>query len=241
MRLNSANWQITVSEYYLIRFFSGVLAFLLSWFIIKNLLAAAAIAIIAFMIPSMLLFRAVQSRQRKFQDQLIDTLTLIRGAVRAGASFLQSLDVVIDEMTSPTSEEFRHVRREVELGLPLNQALTNLANRMESDDLYLVVSAVTINMQIGGNLTVILESVTETIRNRIYLFGEIRSLTSYARYSSYLLTLLPFLSGLLIMALSPEYFQGLFEPGITRYVLIYAIVSLVLGNIILRQVSKIKV
>lgn len=241
MRLNSANWQISVTEYHLLRFAISVVFFVIGFFVARNVIAALALAIITFMIPGFLLFRSVQRRQNKFQDQMIDSLTLIQGAVRAGASFLQSLDVVVDEMAAPTSEEFRRVRREVELGLPLSQALTNLANRMESDDLYLVVSAVTINMQIGGNLTLILESVTETIRNRIYLFGEIRALTSYARYTSYLLTLLPFLTALVLILLSPTYFEQLMAPGLTRYILIYAVISLILGNILLRQVSKISV
>jgi tight adherence protein B len=133
------------------------------------------------------------------------------------------------------------VRREVELGLPLGQALTHMANRMESDDLYLVVSAVTINMQVGGNLSEILDSVIETIRNRIYLFSEIRALTSYARYTSYLLTLLPFLTAFILVLISPTYFDQLMQPGITRYILGYALVSLIIGNIVLRRVSKIDV
>ena len=241
MKLTSANWQITVTEYHLLRISISIILLLLGYWISGSLIVALAIAIIAFMIPGFLLFQSVQRRQRKFHDQMIDSLTLIQGAVRSGASFLQSLDVVIDEMAEPTSEEFRRVRKEVELGLPLSQALTNLANRMENDDLYLVVSAITINMQIGGNLTIILESVTETIRNRVYLFGEIRSLTSYARYTSYLLSILPFITALVLVILSPTYFEQLMAPGLTRYILIYAAISLLLGNIVLRQVSKIDV
>lgn len=241
MKLNSANWQITVTEYHLLRITVSFIMLLIGFWISGNILAGIALGIIVFLIPGFLLFQSVQRRQKKFQDQMIDSLTLIQGAVRAGASFLQSLDVVVEEMAAPTSEEFRRVRREVELGLPLSQALTNLANRMESDDLYLVVSAITINMQVGGNLTLILESVTDTIRNRIYLFGEIRSLTSYARYTSYLLSLLPFVTALILMLLSPTYFEQLMAPGLTRYILIYALISLMLGNIVLRQVSKINV
>lgn len=240
-KLNSANWQITVTEYQLIRLGATIVFFVLGFLILQNVIAGIAMAGVAFVLPGAILFRAVQRRQNKFQDQLIDSLTLIRGSVRAGSSFLQSLDVVVSEMTAPTSEEFRRVRREVELGLPLHQALSNLANRMESDDLYLVVSAVTINMQVGGNLGQILEAVTDTIRNRIYLFAEIRALTSYATYTSYLLTLLPFITALILVFISPTYFDQLLKPGITRYILYYAVVSLIVGNIVLRRVSKIEV
>ena len=241
MKLNSANWRITVTEYHLIRFFASLMLLLLGTWIIGSIFAGLILAVIVYTIPGFLLFRAVNRRQKQFQDQLIDTLTLIRGAVSAGSSFLQALDVVVSEMVPPSSDEFRRVRREVELGLPLNQALSNLANRMESDDLFLVVSAVNINMQIGGNLTVILDTVIETIRNRIYLFGEIRALTSYARYTSYLLTLLPFLTALALMLISPNYFELLLQPGLTRIILIYAAISMFVGNIVMRRVSKIDV
>lgn len=239
-KLNSANWQMTASEYQLIRLAVTGGGFVIG-FVFLGIYAAIALGGIAFILPGVLLFRAVQKRQRLFQDQLIDSLTMIRGSVSAGASFLQSLDVVVGEMAPPTSEEFRRVRREVELGLPLGQALTNMANRMESDDLYLVVSAVTINMQVGGNLSEILDSVIETIRNRIYLFAEIRALTSYARYTSYLLTLLPFLTAFVLVLISPTYFDQLMQPGPTRYILAYALVSLIIGNIVLRRVAKIDV
>ncbi len=240
-KLTSANWQITPSEYFLIRIFAAILAFVFGSLILGSWIAGLALAPIAYSIPSVMLYQAVNKRQKQFQDQLIDTLTLIKGAVAAGSSFLQALDVVAGEMAAPSSEEFRRVRREVELGLPLNQALSNLANRMESDDLFLVVSAVNINMQIGGNLTLILDTVTETIRNRIYLFGEIRSLTAYARYTSYLLTLLPFLTAFVLAIISPTYFERLLEPGLTRWILIYALISVIIGNILLRRVSKIDV
>ena len=240
-KLNSANWPVTVTEYQLIRLGATVIFFVIGFLILQNVIAGIAVGGMAFVVPGAVLFRAVQRRQRKFQDQLIDSLTLIRGSVRAGSSFLQSLDVVVSEMTAPTSEEFRRVRREVELGLPLHQALSNLANRMESDDLYLVVSAVTINMQVGGNLGQILEAVTETIRNRIYLFAEIRALTSYATYTSYLLTMLPFITALVLVLISPTYFDQLLKPGLTRYILYYAVASLVMGNIVLRRVAKIEV
>jgi tight adherence protein B len=144
-------------------------------------------------------------------------------------------------MSPPTSDEFRRARREVELGLPLHQALTNMSDRMESDDLYLVVTAININMQVGGNLSTILETVTDTIRNRIYLLGEVRSLTSYARYASYLLSFLPFFTVIALSILSPEYIEALLNPGITRMILIYASISLLIGNIWLRRLSRIDI
>jgi tight adherence protein B len=240
-KIASANWDITVTEYNLVRIFGALLFFLIGTLALQNILSGIGLAALFFATPGFLLYRSVLRRQKQFQDQLLDSLTLIKGAIQAGYSFLQSLNVVVDEMAPPTSDEFRRARREVELGLPLNQALTNMANRMESDDLYLVVTAIIINMQVGGNLSMILDTVTDTIRNRIYLLGEVRSLTAYARYASYLLSALPFITVVALAVISPSYIEVLLSPGITRVILIYAVISLILGNIWLRRLSKIDV
>ncbi len=240
-KLIAANWQISPGEFLFIRMGAAFLGFLLSSIAFGSLIPAVGIAVLAYTLPGLFLFQAIQKRQKQFQDQLIDLLTLIRGSVEAGYSFLQAINVVINQMTAPASDELRQVRREVELGLPLNRALNNMAQRMDNDDFYLVVTAVNINMQVGGNLSQILGVVIDTIRNRIYLFSEIRSLTSYARFASYLLTLLPFFTIVIFSFMNPLYFERLFEPGITRFILIYAAISLVIGNTLMRLISKINV
>lgn len=239
--LTAANWSLTVSEFLFIRFGATLFSFLLGLLVFKSIIPGVGLGILAYIIPGFLLFRSIQQRQKLFQSQLIDALTLIRGAIEAGYSFQQSLNVIVQEMGSPTSEEFRQVRREVELGLPLNRALSNMASRMESDDFYLVVTAVNINMQVGGNLTTILNVAIETIRQRTYLFSELRSLTAYANFAGYLLTLLPVLTIAVLSMLSPNYWNLLLQPGITRYILIYAVCSVIVGNVVLRRMSKIRV
>lgn len=240
-KLISANWPLTVSEFLFIRFGIALVTFLFSLVIFGGAIPAIGLGILAYLLPDLFLFRSIQARQKLFQNQLIDSLTLIRGAVEAGYSFQQSLGVIIQEMGSPTSDEFRQVRREVELGLPLSRALTNMANRMENEDFYLVVTVVNINMQVGGNLTSILSVVIETLRQRAALFSELRSLTAYASFAGYLLTFLPILTLVVLSILSPVYWEQLLAPGLTRYILIYAACSLVVGNMVLRRMSKIQV
>jgi tight adherence protein B len=237
-KLIAANWRVTVSEYLFIRFGVATLLFFLGLLIFRNIFPGIGLAVVAYLIPGFLVFRNIQKRQKLFQDQLLDTLTLIRGAVGAGYSFQQSINVIVQEMASPTSDEFRQVRKEVELGLPLSRALTNMASRMESDDFLFVVTVVNINAQVGGNLTTILNVVIETIRQRIYLFSEMRSLTAYANFAGYLLTLMPFFTVAALAVLSPGYWEQLLEPGFTRYILIYAASSLVVGNILLRRIAR---
>ena len=240
-QLIAANWPFTVSEYLFLRFGAVLISFLFGLLIFRDILPGLGLAVLAYLFPGFLLFRSIQARRKLFQNQLIDSLTLMRGAIAAGYSFQQSLNVIIQEMDAPTSEEFRQVRREVELGLPLSRSLSNMANRMESDDFNLVVSVIIINMQVGGNLTTILNVVIETIRQRIALFSEVRALTSYANFAGYLVTVLPFLTMIIFSILSPVYWKQLFAPGITRYVLIYAACSLILGNVLLHRIAKFSV
>jgi tight adherence protein B len=241
MRLASANWPITETEYILIRIWGAVLGFVLGWMISRSILPGIGLAFIAFVIPSIYLNRSINHRRSKFDNQLVDVLVLITGAVRAGYSFLQSLDVVVQEMQPPVSEEFRKVRREVGLGLSLQQALLNLHARMQNEDLYLVITAVNINMQVGGNLAVMLDVVTNTIRERSRLFSELRALTSQQRFSGYILTLLPFIIVAFLFVISPEYISRLFQPGALLCIPIGALVLMLLGNITVKLLSKIDV
>lgn len=240
LKLQSSNWQITVSEYVLIQLSGAVIGLLLGWTLGKSVVIGVIAGIILYMLPSLILQHSIFVRQRKFQNQLVDVLVLIRGAVQAGFSLLQSLNVVVQEMPAPVGEEFSRVQREVQFGIPLSQALESLADRMESNDLDMVVTAIIINNQVGGNLSLMLTAVTETIRNRIALLGEVRALTSYARYTSYLLTLLPFVTTLIIILLSPNYFAEALDFPLTRLIFVLAFISVLIGNIWLRRIAHIR-
>jgi tight adherence protein B len=180
---------------------------------------------------------SIKNRRTRFNQQLIDTLVLIEGGVRAGYSLLQAIDLVVDELQAPASEEFKRVRQEVGLGLPLSEALINLSDRMQNRDLTLVVTAININSQVGGNLTTMISVVTETIRERIQLFSEIRVLTAQQRYSGYLLTMLPFIVGAILFILNPEYMSRIFQPDFLC-IPIGALLSILLGNLVIRQMVK---
>jgi tight adherence protein B len=241
LRLLSANWPITETEYILIRAWGLIGGLLGGWFFFGSILPGIGLGILAFLVPEVLLRRSIYSRRLRFEKQLVDVLVLIKGAVSAGVSFLQALDLVVQEMTPPASEEFRRVRREVGLGLPLSQALNNLHARMQNDDLYLLITAVNINAQVGGNLSTMLEAVTNTIRERIRLFGEVRALTAMQRYSGYMLTLLPFITASILFVLNPKYISSMFKPGPILCIPIGALILVILGNILIRVMARVEV
>lgn len=239
LQLLRANWPITETEYTLIRLGIASFGLALGSLFSGSILPGIGLAIIAFFMPVMFLRRRINQRQLAFARQLVDTLLLINGGIRAGYSLLQSLDIVIDEMKAPTSEEFYRVRREVGLGLPLTRALENLGVRMENDDLNLVIAAININTQVGGSLSTMLQAVTNTIRERIRLFSEVRALTAQNRNSGTILTFLPIVVGGVLFVLNPSYMARLFEPGWILCIPAGALFGILLGNIIIRRMVKI--
>ena len=241
LKLSSAYWTITDIEYLLIRIVASLLAFFLGWLISRNILGGIFLAAITIIVPPILLDKSITQRQEKFHSQLLDVLLLITGAVQAGYSLMQALDLAVKEVPAPASEEFGRVLREVRFGISLEGTLFNLAERMSSDDMQIVVTAIIINSQVGGNLSTVLESTISTIRDRMHLFGEIRSLTSYARYVGNFLSLMPFIMGFIIFLMAPEFFATVRTSIITQGILGMALVGLVIGNIWIRRIVQIKV
>ncbi len=240
LQLARANWPITVPEYILLRFGSTALAFLLGALIGGHVLSGIGLALIAYFVPTVFIRRSINRRQTQFSRQLVDVLVLLTGAVRAGQSLLQAMEMVAREMKPPASEEFARVVREVSLGRRLPVALQNLATRLQNDDLDMVVTSVDIQYQVGGNIAAILAAVTETIRERIRLFGEIRVLTTQQRYSSYILSLLPFVVAGILFVMNPDHIMRLFDRRIIC-IPIGALVGIVLGHIVIQRIIKIDV
>ena len=172
--------------------------------------------VIGFFLPRMWLGRRRASRLNAFNKQLPDTITLIANALRAGSSFLQAIEMVVRESSPPVTVEFGRVVREVNLGLAFDVALENMVRRVRSDDLELMATAITIQHQVGGNLAEILDSIAFTIRERVRIKGEIRTLTAQQRLSGYVVAGMPIgLMGLLFV-LAPGFTKPMFQnpPGI---------------------------
>jgi tight adherence protein B len=243
LQLISANWPITETEFVLIRLAGVVVAFCLGWLIGSAIVSGLGLAVIAYFIPDLILKRAISQRRIAFGQQLVDVLVLMTGAVRAGYSLPQAIEVVSKELKPPTSEEFRRVKHEIGLGLSLSQALTNLVARMENDDLYLMVTAININSQVGGNIVTMLEAVTDTIRERVRLFSEVRVLTAQQRFGSMILTFLPIAMAAALFFINPDYMMRLFNPPtpVLLCIPVGALIMIIFGNIAVRRLAKIDV
>jgi tight adherence protein B len=215
--LARADLRLKVSEY--LGIWAGVtvgvplLMLVLSVFIpsLGNPLFVLVGLLIGFMIPRIWLGRRKSGRLNAFNKQLPDTIMLIANALRAGSSFLQAIELVVRESRPPISTEFARVIREVNLGLPFEQALENMVRRVRSDDLELMATAIAIQHTVGGNLAEILDSIAFTIRERIRIKGEIRTLTAQQRLSGYVVGFLPIaLAGFLFVA-APGFMDPMFK------------------------------
>ena len=174
-------------------------------------LMALLLGLIGAGLPPLILRAGEDGRRRRFDEQLTDTLTLLVSALRSGYSLARAAQVVAEEMPPPVSEEFAVALGEMALGLPLAAALARMTERVGSPDLELIVTAVTTQQQVGGNLAEILSRIAGTIRERVRVQGEIRTLTAEGKLSSLILILLPPALALLLTLRNPHYFQPLLD------------------------------
>ena len=214
----------------------------------RNVVALAAIFLIGIWAPRFYLRYRQRKRLKAFAQQLPDTITLLANSLRAGSSFLQGIELVTREARPPISEEFERVVREMQLGLALQPALNNLVRRVASEDLELMVTAIQIQAQVGGNLATVLDQIAFTIRERVRIVGEINTLTAMQRYSGYVITLLPVgLAGILFL-ISPTYISVMLESPPTTFGLptgvvffLVGLISMGIGYLFIRRIVDIKV
>ena len=178
---------------------------------------------------------------RAFNSQLGDALILIANSLRTGYSFMQALDMVAQEMRPPISTEFGRAVKEMNLGVPVENALGNLAKRIDSEDLDLVLTSVLIQRQVGGNLSEVLDNIARTIRERVRIRGEIRTMTAQGRISGIIISLLPIALGLVIYTMNPGYVRVLFVHPIGQLMLGVAVVGQIIGVFVIRRIVDIEV
>jgi tight adherence protein B len=227
-----------------------VFMFIFGYFLpaLQNPIALLIGAVVGFFVPRFYVRRRQGGRLNSFNKQLPDTITLLANALRAGSSFLQAIELVVRESRPPISTEFQRVIREVNLGLPFEQALQNMVRRVKSEDLDLMATAISIQYQVGGNLAEILDSIAYTIRERVRIKGEIRTLTAQQRISGYVVAFLPIGLATFLFIIAPSFMAPMFDPAVnvagipTGEILIaVGLTMMFIGFMIIRQIVDIEV
>ena len=244
--LTRADSRLTVGEFLLIRLLTAGGGFALG-FVIMTMLApsfaillAVAFAVIGFILSAVVMNMKGKMRIKKFIGQLGDTITLMANSLRAGYSLMQTMELVAREAKDPIAGEFRRVVREVGLGISTEDAMQNMLRRVPSEDLDLLVTAINIQHEVGGNLAQILSTIGHTIRERVRIQGEIKVLTAQAQLSGYIISLMPIVLAILIFMMNPGYMMQLFAwPWICMP--IGALIMVVLGFFAMKKISTIEV
>lgn len=241
MKLTNANILMKAEEYLSICLILFVVSGLLGALLFKNFLMVLFMAVIGWVAPLFILNRNINKRLKKINSQLGDTIAILSNSLKAGHSFFQAVDSVSRELTGPMADEFAKLQKEISLGVNTEIALENMVNRVGSDDLELMVTAVLIQRQIGGNLAEVLDNISETIRQRIRAKGEIRTLTAQGRMSGWIISLLPFFLAIAISIISPQQMETLISSPIGIIMIIIALIMEFMGIVFVRKIINIEV
>ncbi|MBQ6297950.1 MAG: type II secretion system F family protein [Selenomonadaceae bacterium] len=239
--LRRAGLPLLGSEFVVAVILTSTLGGLIVLAITLNSKGAVMTAIGIIVAECFLLRRMVIRRRNLFVNQLGDCLTTVANSLRAGFSFVQAMDLVSKEMEPPISDEFAHVMRDISYGMQMDEALEDMDKRVDSGDFHLVITAVLIQREIGGNLAQVLDNISYTIQDRIRMRREILTLTAQGRMSSWAVSLLPiFIAGGMLLV-SPNHFDEMLESQIGTIILGVAVVMEIVGFIVIRKIVNIKI
>jgi tight adherence protein B len=239
--LARADLSLTVSEYLIIRAGIVLLGLMVGYLIQRDLLSGLLLGAVGFVVPIVYVRVRQGRRLRAFNAQLPDVLDHMVGSLRAGYGLLQAVEWVARQIPHPAGTEFDRVIREVQLGRSLNESLDSMVRRINSDDLALIITAIKIQHEVGGNLADILEIVAHTIRERVRIQREIVVLTAQQRYSGYVLMVMPIALAVILYIMNPEYESQLFAPGPTLCIPIGTAIMMVIGFFVMRRIVDIEV
>jgi tight adherence protein B len=198
-------------------------------------------AVVMFLIPYGWLLNKRRVRLKKFASQLPDALELVARALRAGHSLAAGMHVVAEEMPAPISDEFNRVYEEQNLGIPIEEALKNMCERVPNLDLRFFVTSVLIQRQTGGDLAEILDKIGYVVRERFRILGQVKALTAEGRLSGIILIILPFGLFLMMLQIKPDYIEKLWTHPLGIKMAVAALIMQVLGALVIKKIVSIKV
>lgn len=238
--LMKADLPITMEELLVIKLLSSSAFSFLGYAVSKDYFLVILIFIVVWNVPRFVISKKKKERIKLFDSQLNEGITIISNSLKAGYSFLQAVGVVTEETQDPFSKEFKKLLKELSLGITEEEAMKNLLSRMESEDLRLIVNAILIQKDIGGNLSEILDSISETIIERQKIKNELKTLTAQGRLSGFVVMLLPILLGIVIYLFNKEYIMLLFTTSLGLTMIGTAVVSEIFGFILIRKIVDIE-
>lgn len=241
LKAQQANLPVTGQEYMMLVGGSAVLIFVLLAIATLQLSEPLLFAVGWVVFASLYVQFKAKRRMKQFTNQLGDAIAMMSNAIKSGFTFQQAMDIVAKEIKGPISEEFVRALNEIQLGVTLEEALEGICQRVKDDDFEMVAMSVVIQRQVGGNLSQILDTVGETIRDRIKLKGEIKALTAEGVISGWAIALLPVVVAAFSTALNPDHFKELLASDFGKYLVVGCLVSEIIGGLVIRWIINVKI
>jgi tight adherence protein B len=240
-QLARADLKITVGEFMAATVILVISAGGVVYFLKRDILVAAVVCLVAFFVPRIYVAMARGRRLKAFTNQLGDTIQLMVNGIRAGYSILQAMEAVSQEMGPPIADEFGRVVQEVQLGLTLEHAMNNMLRRVPSDDLDMMITAINVQREVGGNLAEVLDSIAFTIRERVRIKGELQAMTGQSRMSGYMVGMVPVALVVFLYLLNPGYMGQMFEHQCGYAMMVCAAIGVAAGFAVMNRVMQIDV
>lgn len=241
LMMQQADWPIRGTEFEAILLLWGGLVGLVTFLVTLKGAMFFVGALVGILMGLALLGLRIRRRRKKFTNQLGDMLTMVANALRAGFSFMQAFELIAREMDAPMGREVQLVVNEVNLGNTLESALDNMQRRVASPDFELVVTAVLIQRQVGGDLASILDTISETIAERVRMRREVMTLTAQGRASALVVSCIPIGLAAAVSILNPNYLKPLIETELGRMFIVAAVILQLIGFIVIHRIVDIEI
>jgi len=240
-KLMQASILLKTEEFLFITILASLILGLLVYLFTDMILVSIFAFLLGFRLSDTYILSVKKRRGQKLNDQLPDALNAISNSLRSGLSFLQSMNIAMKEMEAPISEEFARVIRDNTLGKPLDEALEDLAERNDNEDVDMLVTAIMIQRQVGGNLSEVLDVITGTIRERMRIKGEVNTLTAQGKMSAMIIGFLPIGIALVLFVMNPDYINVLVNTTLGNILIGAAVMMELIGAFLLTRIIKIEV
>ena len=232
---------LRVGEYLFIRWIAAVGLFAVGSMLLRlSPVVSVVLGVAGYFLPRLYVSRKEASRVKTFEGQLVDALAMMSNSLKSGSSFLQAIDLVARELPPPISQEFARVVAEANVGASLESSLLDLSLRVRSYDLYLVVTAMLVQREVGGNLSEVLDNIAHTIRERQRILNQVRVETAETRLSGYIIGVLPIFMLFMLMMINPNYASTL-VTGTGQFILIVGGILELIGFYIIHRIVSIEV
>lgn len=244
--LSSAAVSIKPTEFVGITAVLGITGFLLALFVIKSnnslsWIFAVALPCLLAAVPTLVLQRKAAARRKKFDEQFPEALGMMARTLQAGGSLASALGLAASELPDPCGVEFKKTADEINFGIGFNQAVANMADRIQSQDLNFFITALTIQRDTGGNLAELLNGLAYTIRERQKLAQKVRIISAEGRLSGNVLIALPFAMAAALTAINPEYMNFLWSSETGQSMVYTCLVMMAIGALAIRRIVTLKI